>query len=563
MKLSVLALSSAALTLAVADARAQSLSDAINQALAPLVIPPAAPGGNPTFINCDALGAGVPRFRTTWQSDDRFTTNPEVTITNDEAGTVVIVPPPEDVTDGLGRQFRVQPSNFPSLDPAVAQGLSESELLDLFFLSGVQNLTIDSFAAGNFGPGLNGLCQGVAARTNSNGNNAGAGGFAGGSSSASGRSVSSLSSAREQSSKEKKRKKKKRDRNSSYDDGFIRLASNDEGLGLVADAAGAGPFDVKTFVDLRGGYTDIDRDATVLESGFDGRSLWGQGTLSAEVSDSFALAGSFSYSRARGEFDTASASGGANEFRERNLTGGLFAIFSAPISNELALDIAVGGFYGAGSGDIERTFSASRATAYTVDVFVDPTNPGAGDVTIDLLRTSAVADDLLGEFDTRNYGFSAAASVSVPVGGFTVTPGVEFTWFSFKQDDYDESVSDTFNNGLALSYSEFKDRWTETRLGGAIARDFGGLRLEGYGDLVLTGGAETPVRTATFVEDLRPDPYVLTYRVDDLDKAFGVFGLVAAVGIGEGIEAFVGGETNAAHEYLTTRTIFAGVRFRP
>jgi hypothetical protein len=144
-----------------------------------------------------------------------------------------------------------------------------------------------------------------------------------------------------------------------------------------------------------------------------------------------------------------------------------------------------------------------------------------------------------------------------------VTPGVEFTWFSFRQDGYDESVSDAFNNGLALSYSEFKDRWTETRLGGAVSRDFGGLRLEGYGDLVLTGGAETPVRTATFVEDLRPDPYVLTYRVDNLDKAFGVFGLVAAIGVGEGIEAFIGGETNVAHDYLTTRTIFAGVRFRP
>jgi hypothetical protein len=563
MKHSVLALSGAALALGAGQARAQSLSDAINQALAPATVTVQTSFLPATLdVNCGAL-AGSTRFRDEYQFLDNDPLPDEVSIRNGETLSTTVLPTPVNVADGVGQTFPVQQSTFPTLDPAAAQALSEGELIALFQLHGVQRIEITRTAAGAFGPGLSGFCQTAFFRTNSNGNSGGAGSFAGGSSSASGRSVSSLSSAREQTSKDKKRKKKKRDRNSSYDDGYIRLASNEEGLGVVADAAGVGPFGVATFVDFRGGYTDIDRDATALESGFDGRALWGQGSLSAEFSPYFALSGSLSYSRARGEFDASNASGGANEFRERNLTGGLFAIFAAPLRDDLTLDIAVGGFYGAGSGDIERTFSANRTTAYRVDVFADPMNPGAGVDTIDLLRTSAIADDLLGEFDTRNYGFSAAASVSVPVGDFTVTPGVEFTWFSFRQDGYDESVSDAFNNGLALSYSEFKDRWTETRLGGAVSRDFGGLRLEGYGDLVLTGGAETPVRTATFVEDLRPDPYVLTYRVDNLDKAFGVFGLVAAIGVGEGIEAFIGGETNVAHDYLTTRTIFAGVRFRP
>ena len=563
MKLSVLALSSAALALAAADARAQSLSDAINAALAPTTVTVPTSFLPATLdVNCGAL-AGTTRFRDEYQFLDNDPLPDEVSIRNGETLSTTVLPTPVNVADGVGQTFPVQQSTFPTLDPAAAQALSEAELIALFQLHGVQRIEITRTAAGAFGPGLSGFCQTAFFRTNSNGNSGGAGSFAGGSSSASGRSVSSLSSAREQTTKDKKRKKKKRDRNSSYDDGYIRLASNEEGLGVVADAAGVGPFGVATFIDLRGGYTDIDRDATALESGFDGRALWGQGLLTAEVSENFALAGSLSYSRARGEFDASNASGGANEFRERNLTGGLFAIFAAPLGDDLTLDFAVGGFYGAGSGDIERTFSANRTTTYRVDVFIDPMNPGAGVDTIDLVRTSPISDDLLGEFDTRNYGFSAAASVALPVGDFTLTPGVEFTWFSFRQDGYDESVSDAFNNGLALSYSEFKDRWTETRLGGALSRDFGGVRLEGYGDLVLTGGAETPVRTATFVEDLRPDPYVLTYRVDDLDRAFGVFGLVAAVGVGDGVEAFIGGETNVAHEYLTTRSIFAGVRFRP
>jgi hypothetical protein len=557
---SALALSCALSALAFSDARAQSLSDAINQALAP--IPNPITGVTvPATVNCGPL-AGSARFRDVYQFFDNDPLADTVDVTNGETGTTTTVVTPLNVADGVRNDFPVQQSTFPSLDPAVAQALTEAELIALFQANGVQRIEIIRTPSGAFGPGLAGFCQSALFRTNSNGNSGGAGGFAGGSSSASGRSVSSLSSARDQSKKERKRKKKS-DRNASNDDGYIRLASNEQGLGVVADAAGVGPLGVETFVDFRGGYTDIDRDTTALEGGFEGRALWGLGAITAELGEYFAIAGSISYSRARGDFDQATASGGANRFRERNVTGGLFALGSLPLGDDLSLDLAAGGFYGSGSGDIERSFSVSRTTNYRIDVFADPANPGAGDVTIDLLRTSLISDDLLGDFDTRNYGFSAAASVSLPFHGFVVTPGVEFTWFSFRQDAYDESVSDAFNNGLALAYSEFKDRWTETRLGGAISRSFGGVRIEGYGDLVLTGGAETPTRTATFVEDLRADPYVLSYRIDDLDKAFGVLGLVAAFRVGEGVEAFVGGETNLAHDYLTIRSIFAGVRFTP
>ncbi len=559
MRKSLLALSGAALALA-AEAQAQSLSDAINQALAPIANPAAGGLNEPDILNCAALGAGVARVTDIWQWNDTFSTNPNtVDVTNGDTNTSSNFPSPVDAPDGTGRFFEVRGSSPVTLDPAVAAAMTDAEFFAFFRQTGVQRVVINRFASGAFGDGLVGLCGTVVdARTNSNGNSAGAGGFAGGSSSASGRSVSSLSSARDQSSKEKKRKKKKRDRNSSYDDGYLRLASADGGVGLVADAAGVGPLGIATFIDLRGGYTDIDRDETALESGFEGRAIWGQGGVTAEVSDAFAVAGAFSYTDAKGDFEAAAASAGANRFREKNYTGSLFLLASIPLVESLSLDLAAGGFYGAGDGEIERSFSTTRQVTYAAEVI-----GGAPGVPVDFVRQQLISDDLLGEFDTRNYGFSAAASVSVPVGAFTVTPGVEFTWFSFRQDDYDEGVSDAFNNGLALSYSEFKDTWTETRLGGAVSRDFGGLRLEGYGDLVLTGGAATPVRTATFVEDLRADPYVLSYRVDNLDKAFGLFGLVAAFGVGDGVEAFVGAETNLAHDYLTTRTIFAGVRFRP
>ncbi|MFN0024955.1 MAG: autotransporter outer membrane beta-barrel domain-containing protein [Parvularculaceae bacterium] len=561
MKKSLLALSGAVVALGALPAHAQSLSDAINAALAPIPNPlvGVVPGVTlPATVNCGAL-AGTARFRDTYQYFDNDPFPDTVDVRNGETNTTTTFSPPVNVPDGVGEIFPVQLSTFPSLDPAVAQALTEAQLIALFQTNGVQAIEITRTPAGAFGPGLSGFCQSVLFRTNSNGNSGGAGGFAGGSSSASGRSVSSLSSAREQSTKEKKRKKKKRDRDAAYEDGYIRLASNDGGFGVVADAAGIGPLGIETFADLRGGYTDIDRDATALESGFEGRALWGQGSLSVEFTDNFALSGSVSYSSARGEFETASANGSANEFHERSVTGGLFALASVPLTGALSLDLAAGVFYGAGSGDVERTFSVERTTTYRVDVM----NPLGGDDTISLLRTSPISDDLLGEFDTRNYGFSAAASVSVPVGNFTVTPGVEFTHLTFRQDDYEEIATDPFNNGLGLSYAEFRDRWTETRIGGAVARSFGRVRLEGYGDLVITGGAATPVRTATFVEDLRADPYVLTYRVDDLDKAFGVLGLVAAFSVSNGVEAFVGGETNLAHDYLQTRTIFAGIRFTP
>ncbi len=560
MSKSLLALSCAGFALAFGRADAQSLSDAINQALASAPNPAAGGLNQPDALGCAALGAGVNRVTDIWQWNDAFSPTPNtVTVTDGDTNTTSNFPAPVEAADGSGRFFDVRGSTPITLDPAVAAAMSEEEFFAFFRQTGVQRVVINRFASGSFGAGLSGLCGTVVdARTNSNGNSAGAGGFAGGSSSASGRSVSSLSSAREQSAKEKKRKKKKNARNSSYDDGYVRLASNQEGLGVVGDAAGVGPFGVETFVDFRGGYTDLDRDATALESGFDGRALWGQGSLTAELADNFALTGSISYSAARGDFDAAGQSGGADGFRERNITGGVFALAAFPLGADLTLDVAVGGFYGGGDGDIARNFSTTRQVTYSAEV-----TGGAPGVPVPFIRQQLLSDDLAGEFDTRNYGVSAAASVSLPFHGFIVTPGVEFTWYSFKQDDYQETVTDAFNNGLALSYSEFNDRWTETRLGGAVSRDVGGLRLEGYGDLVLTGGAATPIRTATFVEDLRPDPYVLSYRVDDLDKAFGVFGLVAAVGIGDGIEAFVGGETNLAHDYLTTRTVFAGIRFRP
>lgn len=546
MMRSSMAAVSVATIFAVSPANAQSLSDAINAALA------ADSGGN----NCAALGAGVGQVTDQWQFDDLSGLIEFRSPT--PASPATTIAPPLDVPDGTGRTYIVRASDVVTLDPAVANAMSEAELFAFLRQTGVQFVQQTRFAAGSFGSGLSGLCQSVTARVNQNGNVGASGGFAGGSSSASGRSVSSLSSAREQSSKSKKRKRKRDERNSSYEDGYVRLASADGGVGLVADAAGVGPFGVQTFIDIRGGYTDLERDATALESGFDGRTLWGQGSLTAEFADNLAIAGSFSYQRSKGEFDATNASGGANEFRERNITGGLFLLASLPLG-VTSLDLAAGGFYGGGEGSIERTFTTSRQVTYMIDV----TDPVMTVDTLTLIRSQAISDDLAGEFDTRNHGFSAAASMSFDMGAFILTPGVEFTHFSFRQNAYEEAATDGFNNGLALSYSEFKDKWTETRIGGALSRSFGLLRLEGYGDLVLTGGAATPTRTATFAEDLRASPFVLSYEVDDLDKSFGVFGLVAAASLADGVEAFVGGETTAGHDYLRARTIFAGVRITP
>jgi len=530
------------------SAEAQSLSDAVNTALA---------------NQCSALGGSTPRYRDTWRYDD-LTDTIDFTST-DPALSPQTLNPTIFVPDGVGRTFEVRQSTVTLQDPAVLATLTENQIANLFEQFGVETLVIDRFAGGAFGAGLGGLCQTIVdARSSMNGNSAGSGGFAGGSSSASGRSVSSLSSARDQASENKKRKKRKKERDASADGAYIRLASADGGLGLASDAAGVGPFGVRTTIDLRGGYTDLNRDATALESGFDGHSAWGQGALTAEFSDSIALAGSFAYQRSKGEFDGSNASGGANEFRDKSYSGALYAIWSTPIGpGESSLDLSVGGFYGRGSGSIERTFTTMRTATYRIDV----TDPNMGVDTLTLTRQTLISDDLLGDYDTRNHGFSAAASVSFDMGGVVVTPGVEYTRFTFKQDAYGESATDAFDNGLALSYSRFKDKWSETRIGGALSRTFDagpfGLRLEAYGDLVLVGDAATPVRTATFAQDLRAQPYVLSYRVDDLDKAFARFGLLGAIGVGDGVELFVGGETNAAHDYLHARSVFAGVRFTP
>ncbi|NWG91159.1 MAG: autotransporter domain-containing protein, partial [Parvularculaceae bacterium] len=346
MKMEIFAPSVAAMLLAAAPAGAQSLSDAINAALAP----------NTAGDNCAALGGSTPRFTDIYQFEAPPLNIPDsVDVTNGETGTTVTLAAPVIAPDGTGRDFVVRRSDVVTLDPAVANAMSEEELFAFLHQTGVQRVVISRFASGNFGAGLGGLCQRIVeARVNQNGNTGASGGFAGGSSSASGRSVSSLSSAREQSSKQKKRKKKKSGRDSSNEDGYVRLASADGGVGLVADAAGVGPFGVQTFIDLRGGYTDIDRDSTALESGFDGRSIWGQGGVTAQMSENFAIAGAFAYSDAKGDFDASAASGGANGFEEKTYTGSLFLLASLPFGPGLSLDLSAGGFFGAGDGEIER-----------------------------------------------------------------------------------------------------------------------------------------------------------------------------------------------------------------
>lgn len=295
MKSSAFAFSCVLAALAFNEAHAQSLSEAITNALAPIPNPVAGVTV-PASVNCGPL-AGPARFRDVYQFFDNDPLPDTVDVTNGETGLTSTFDAPVNAGDGVGNTFPVQQSTFPSLDPAVAMALTEAELITLFQTSGVQRTEIIRTPSGAFGPGLAGFCQSVLFRTNSNGNSGGAGGFAGGSSSASGRSVSSLSSARDQSKREKKRKKKS-DRNAAGDDGRIRLASNEQGLGVIADAAGVGPLGVETFIDFRGGYTDIDRDTTALEGGFDGRALWGQGAITAELADNFAISGSIAYSRA-------------------------------------------------------------------------------------------------------------------------------------------------------------------------------------------------------------------------------------------------------------------------
>jgi hypothetical protein len=526
-------------------ALAQSLNDAVNAALS---------------NNCSALVGSTPRFTDTWRADSVLDV---VDITNGQTGvTTQDVPAPVTVVDGSGRTFIVRRSNPSNLDPAVAPTLTEAQILQIFQTSGVQFLQLSRFPAGNFGPGLSGLCQNVLARTNTNGNSTTANGVSGGSSTASGRSVSSLSSARDQSDDRKKRKKRKKSDQRNSDSRRILLASAEDGLGVYADAAGAGPFGVETFIDLRGGYANIDRDTTALEGGFDGDAAFVTGSVAGEFSDAFGLAGSVGWRRTSGEFNANNPGGGANEFSERMLTGALYGLASIPIGGGLALDLSAGGFYGRGKGEIQRSFTSTRASTFRLDVHL-PGNPGAfgGTITVDTL--TPVTDALDGDYKSHLYGFSGAASITFDAGGFSITPGVEFTRYKTRQSDYSETVTDARNDGLALRFDAFEDTWSETRLGGAIERRFGRLGLEVYGDLVLTGGAATPRRTATFVDDLRTSPFVIGYDVDDLDKTYGRFGLVAAYGVTDTMDVYVGAETLAGHDYLQSRALFVGFRLRP
>lgn len=300
-------------------------------------------------------------------------------------------------------------------------------------------------------------------------------------------------------------------------------------------------------VDLSGGFVNTERDATDLEGAFSADSTLFNAGAAVALRNNVMFGGALTFENT--DSDVTASPDGRTSFENEAMTASAFAGWAtpAPIMSEEGRLILTGAFsYNSGDQSYERGFSATFQP--DLDDPDETTN----------------TDQLNGSTDQDVTTFTLQATLSQPLGALTFTPHVSFSYVRFEAGAYAEAIdgTDGEDNGLALRYDDVEDEWTETRLGAglAYAAPEGGWELSANADAVFVGDAETPLRTAYFVQDLRAAPFAITYQVDSLDDQY--FDLSGSIGyqFANGVTPYVSAFTRAGHEYIDSHGAFAGLR---
>lgn len=301
-------------------------------------------------------------------------------------------------------------------------------------------------------------------------------------------------------------------------------------------------------LDASGGVVNTDRDVTPLEGGFSADSTIFNVGAAIALQSGFMFGGALTFENT--DSDVIASPQGQTNFENESLTTAAFVGWSGPapvFSEDGSIAITASASYNSGDLSYDRGFGVT----YQPD--------------LDSAATITALDQLAGSVDQNVTTISLQATLTQPLGAFTFTPHASISYVQFETGAYAENVTDGTNNGLALRYADVEDEWTEARLGAGLSYGFAtgdnsAIEIGVNADAVFVGDAETPLRSAFFVQDLRANPFAITYQVDDLDEQY--FDLSGSVSFqfANGFTPYVTAFTRAGHEYIDSQGFFLGAR---
>ena len=295
----------------------------------------------------------------------------------------------------------------------------------------------------------------------------------------------------------------------------------------------------------------VERDTTALEAGFDGRSLFGRGAMIATHDSGFAIGVGANVEDFNGDFT-------ADPLPIDGRTFGI-TVFGGKASTVGAWNIYTGL---AGSfAWAEQAYSRNYVQTATFDFNLQFQDENGDFPDREVLVDETTVATLSGEIERDLASGTAMLIASRLFGQVQVSPRASVAYLSSDTDEYSETGTG-FDNAFALRYAAWDDEWVETRLGLGIATGFtagtGVVIVEAGGDWVHTFDAQTPTRSAFFVEDLRSTPTELRFDIDNLDTNFAEFDATVSYTKGR-VRPYIGGYARVAHDYLTVYGGLAGI----
>lgn len=311
--------------------------------------------------------------------------------------------------------------------------------------------------------------------------------------------------------------------------------------------------------DASAGILNVDRSETALEGSFSAESVV------ANLGGAVVFAGPFQSD------DQALLGLGVNFERTKSDRADGLAINTSSFESDA---VTISAFIGwtseaLGSPDSPATVSTMFSVAY-----------GTGDqsygrrfnfyrdrATISPGSAPDASNTLEGDVDQTFTSVSAQASYTKAYGAVSLQPRISATFVRFETEGHKESVrAGEQDNGFALEYAPVEDEWAEVRVGGTVA--YTGQLSEralwqvALGvDSVFVLDAETPDRTAFFVQDLRQAGRVpIIYSVDNLDDQYYDMTVSVSGSFENGLQPSMSFFTRQGHEYIEAHGVLVGLR---
>lgn len=309
-------------------------------------------------------------------------------------------------------------------------------------------------------------------------------------------------------------------------------------------------------LDASKNWVDVKRSETPLEGGFQADSVLVKTGATVAVPDAFSrgdlllVGGSLTFEDTKSSGSTAPAQ--RSSFKTEGLSGSAFAAwspepFSIGFEADMALTFKLIGTYGTGDLDYMRKFDASYRPSQQSNNIV------------------TVSDTLQGRLSQEGSAISFHVQAEQPVGSFVFRPRASVLFGRFEKESMHEQVTDGFDNGLGMRFYGNADEWTEWRVGGQISfseklSDKVKLTLSIGADAVFVDDAETPVQTASFVQDLRAAPHIISYRIDNLDNEFYDLSATASLELDNRVGIYATAYTREGHSNTELTGIEIGLR---